>query len=220
MSKKLFITGTGLFAQVARLYFDTFTEYEVVAFACHQEYMQEPEIEGLPVVALESITDTHPAIEYNTFVALGYKNMNKMRQRIYEEMKSKGYNCANFVHPDVHVWDNTELGDNLFIFEDNTIQPYTKIGSNTVLWSGNHIGHHSTIGDNVFISSHVVISGSCHVNDNVFIGVNATLRDSITIAEETLIGAGAVIMKDTKPKEVYPPQATKVFSKNSEEIGF
>ena len=220
MSKKLFITGTGLFAQVARLYFDTFTDYKVAAFACHKKYIQDPEIEGLPVVALESINDTHPGSEYDTFVALGYKNMNKMRQRVYEEVKDKGYLCANFVHPDVYIWNNTVLGDNVFIFEDNTIQPYTKIGSNTILWSGNHIGHHSTIGDNCFISSHVVVSGSCQIQNNVFIGVNATLRDSIKIAEETLIGAGALMMKDTNPKEVFPPQATKAFSKNSEEIGF
>src|SRR5690606_11663854 len=99
-------------------------------------------------------------------------------------------------------------------------QPFTSIGSNTILWSGNHVGHHSSIGDHCFIASHVVVSGSCRVENNVFIGVNATLHDSTVIAEECLVGAGAIITKDTKPKEVFVPTATKAFPKNSDQIGF
>ena len=57
------------------------------------------------------------------------------------------------------VWARHEIGENCFIFEDNTIQPFVKIGDDVVLWSGNHIGHHAEIGDHCFISSHVVISG-------------------------------------------------------------
>ena len=53
------------------------------------------------------------------------------------------------------------MGDNCFIFEDNTVQPFVTLGNNLVLWSGNHIGHHSTLRDHCFISSHVVISGFC-----------------------------------------------------------
>lgn len=218
--KKLCIVGTSLFAQVARVYFEKHSDYRVVCFACHREFMDADQIEGLPVVAIEDINSEFPSDAYDAFVAVGYKNMNKIRQGIYEEIKGMGYKLANFVHPNVEIWDQTTLGENVFIFEDNTIQPFTQIGNNTVLWSGNHVGHHSSIGDHCFIASHVVISGSCDVGNNVFIGVNATLRDSITIADETLIGAGAIIMKDTKEKDVYPPSATKRFSKNSEEIGF
>ena len=52
-------------------------------------------------------------------------------------------------------------GDNCFILEDNTVQPFVTIGNNVTLWSGNHIGHDSVIEDDCFISSHVVVSGTC-----------------------------------------------------------
>ena len=111
-------------------------------------------------------------------------------------------------------------GKDVFIFEDNTLQPFTSIGADTILWSGNHIGHHSKIGNHCFISSHVVISGSCTIGNNVFIGVNSTLRDGIHIADESLIGAGSIIMKDTRPKEVYMAERTRPFHLNSEDVGF
>jgi UDP-3-O-[3-hydroxymyristoyl] glucosamine N-acyltransferase len=110
------------------------------------------------------------------------------------------------------------VGDNCFILEDNTIQPYVRIGSNVTLWSGNHIGHDAVIDDHCFLASHIVVSGYVHIGSNCFIGVNATLRNSITIAPETLIGAGAVIMKDTVEKGVYLPQRAELFKKKSDEI--
>jgi acyl-[acyl carrier protein]--UDP-N-acetylglucosamine O-acyltransferase len=68
------------------------------------------------------------------------------------------------------------IGENCFIFEDNTIQPFVRIEDNVILWSGNHIGHHSTIKSHNFISSHVVVSGQCTIEPNCFIGVNSTNR--------------------------------------------
>ena len=216
----LVIVGTGLFAEVAMAYFEEFTPHRIAAFSCHADYKKSQEIDGRPLVALEDLPRTHPPETHSVFVAAGYKNMNAVRQALYDEVKLKGYHCVNFVHPGVKIWPSTTLGDNVFIFEDNTIQPFTKIGCNTVLWSGNHIGHHSQIGDHCFISSHVVVSGSCRIGNNVFIGVNATLRDEITIADYTLIGAGAVMMNDTKEREVYAPHATKPFPKRSDQVGF
>lgn len=220
MKKKLIIVGTGLFPEVARSYFNEFSNYEVIGFACHQQHKQGDTIYGLPLYAIEDLKDTYPPEQVTLFVGIGYKQMNKIRQRVYEELKSIGYGFATFVYPGVKIWCSTTLGENVFIFEDNTIQPFTTIGNNTILWSGNHFGHHGNIGSHCFITSHVVISGYCNIKDNVFIGVNATLRDGLTISSETLIGAGAIIMKSSKPKEVYLPESTKVFSKNSEQIGF
>jgi acyl-[acyl carrier protein]--UDP-N-acetylglucosamine O-acyltransferase len=110
------------------------------------------------------------------------------------------------------------VGENCFILEDNTIQPFVTIGNNVTMWSGNHIGHDSIIEDHCFISSHVVVSGHVHIRPYCFLGVNCTLRNSITLAPESLIGAGAIIMKDTVEKGVYVPVRTELFTKPSDQI--
>ncbi len=220
MNSRLIIVGTGLFAEMAREYFNELSDYNVEAFSCHEKYKEADSIYELPLISVEDLVKKHLPQDVTLFVAIGYGEMNKIRQRVYEELKAHGYSFATFVYPGVKIWDNATLGDNVFIFEDNTIQPYTRIGSNTIFWSGNHIGHHSSIGSHCFISSHVVVSGSCHIGNNVFIGVNATLHDSLNIGDECLIGAGAIINKNTQAKSVFVPAATKIFPKNSEEIGF
>ena len=220
MKNKVVVVGTGLFSEVAKDYFNEFSHYEVVAFSCHEQYKTGDTYSGLPLISLEQLSENYSPDNYSVFVAIGYGKMNKMRQSVFEEVKSIGYQCVNFIHPNVKIWDSTEIGENVFIFEDNTIQPYTKIGNNTILWSGNHIGHHSTIGEHCFIASHVVVSGSCSIGNNTFIGVNATLHDSINIGRECLIGAGAIIAKDAYDKQVFVPKSTTVYRKDSSEIGF
>ena len=218
--KNLIIVGTGLFAEVAKAYFEEYTCYQVVAFACHEKYKENNTIYGSPLHIVENMEKEFPVEENDVFVAVGYGKMNKMRQVVYEEIKELGYTCVSFVHPKIKVWDSTIIGENVFIFEDNTIQPFTTIGNNNIFWSGNHLGHHTKVGDHCFISSHVVISGSCKIGNNVFIGVNAVLHDSLTIEDECLIGAGAIISKDTVKKEVYVPYRTKPYNKKSDEVGF
>lgn len=76
--------------------------------------------------------------------------MNQVRARVYEQGLEKGYSYISYVSSHATVLTD-KIGENCFILEDNTIQPYVTIGNNCVLWSGNHIGHHGIIGDHIFL---------------------------------------------------------------------
>jgi sugar O-acyltransferase (sialic acid O-acetyltransferase NeuD family) len=143
------------------------------------------------------------------FVAIGYTHLNEARKQKYLAAKSLGYRLASFVSPHATVLNGGRIGDNCFILEDNTIQPFVTIGDNVTLWSGNHIGHHSTLGDHCFVTSHVVVSGGVSVGEACFLGVNATLRDRIVVGERCIIGAGALLVADAAAEGVYPGEATQ-----------
>jgi sugar O-acyltransferase (sialic acid O-acetyltransferase NeuD family) len=143
------------------------------------------------------------------FVAIGYTKVNKLREQKYHEAKALGYQLASYISPLATVFDNVVIGDNCFVFEDNTLQPFVTIGNNNVLWSGNHVGHHTVIGNHCFITSHTVISGRCTIGDNCFIGVNATLRDHLNIGKHCVIGAGTVLLKDAADSQVFIAQSTE-----------
>lgn len=215
---KLVIFGAGDIARLAHYYFSRDSEHEVVAFTVDQKYRQADSFLDLPLVPFEDVTGAYAPREFKMFVALSYARMNKLRQEKYEQAKAKGYELVSYVSSHCSFFTDHPVGDNCFILEDNTIQPFVRIGNNVTLWSGNHIGHDAVIEDHCFLASHIVVSGYVHIGKNCFIGVNATLRNSITIAPETLIGAGAVIMKDTVEKGVYLPQRAEVSSKKSDEI--
>jgi sugar O-acyltransferase (sialic acid O-acetyltransferase NeuD family) len=215
---KLVIFGTGDIARLAHYYFTRDSEHEVSAFTVDEQYRQADTFLGLPVTAFESVAEHYPPLEYRMFVALSYARMNKVREDKYHQAKRSGYELASYVSSRCSFLTDHPVGDNCFILEDNTIQPFVKIGNDVTLWSGNHIGHDAVIEDHCFLASHIVVSGYVRIRHNCFVGVNATLRNSITIAPETLIGAGAVIMKDTVEKGVYLPQRAELFKKKSDEI--
>lgn len=213
--KKLVIFGADDFAQLARFYFDADSEYEVCAFVVDPEYCKEDSFCGLPLVPSDDLEKRFPPDEYDLFIAIAYTRLNRIREQKYHEYKKRGYTLASYISSKATCWnEGNEFGDNVFIFEDNTIQPYVRIGSDTILWSGNHIGHHAYIGNHVFIASHAVLSGRTVVGDNTFIGVNATVNDHIHIAERNVISSGALITRDTEPDSMYKARWTDKYERN------
>lgn len=209
MKAKLLIFGTGDIAQLAHFYFSRQSSYEVTGFVVDTAYLDEPTFCGLPVIAFDNVKDCYPPDAYDFFVALSYSKLNAVRKEKYLTAKAMGYKLASFVSPHALVLNEGAVGENCFIFEDNTIQPFVTIGNNVTLWSGNHIGHHSVIKDHAFIASHVVVSGGVTIGEQCFIGVNATLRDHITIGEKCVIGAGALLLADAEAEGVYIGNATE-----------
>lgn len=215
---KLILFGTGDIAQLANYYFTNDTEHEVVAFTVDAAFVKETSFEGKPVVAFETITEKYPPAEYNMFVALSYAKLNALRQQKYNEAKAKGYTLATYISSRCSYLSLNTPGDNCFILEDNTIQPFVTIGNNVTLWSGNHIGHHSVIEAHNFISSHVVVSGHCIIKPNCFIGVNATIGHKVTVNEKCVIGAGAVVTANTQAGAVYVPAKSSKLDIESSKI--
>ena len=215
---KVVVFGAGDIARLAHYYFRTDSDHEVIAFTVDAAYCTDSEFQGLPLVPAEEVSRLYPPSAVSMFIALSYAKMNRLRADKYALAKTLGYDLVSYVSSRCSFLSQHRHGDNCFILEDNTVQPFVRIGSNVTLWSGNHIGHDSTIGDHCFISSHVVVSGHVDVGPSCFIGVNATLRNSISIGERTLIGAGALIMKDTRPGSVYPGPRSEPISKVSDQL--
>src|SRR4030095_10659842 len=152
----------------------------------------------LPVTDFEDIERRYPPADYQAFAAVSYTQLNRVRAKLYQEAKRKGYQFVSYVSSRAFVCRNVEIGENCFIMENNVLQYSVRVGNNVVLWSGNHVGHQTVIKDNVFISSHVVVSGYCEVGENCFLGVNSSIANNIKIAKDCLIGMGAVINRDTE----------------------
>jgi sugar O-acyltransferase (sialic acid O-acetyltransferase NeuD family) len=213
---KVIIFGVMDTAELAHFYLTHDSEHEVIAFTVSREYMSETQFRGLPLVAFEDVETVYSPQEYKFFAPMTGRGMNKNRERIYLEAKAKGYEFISYISSKATLFGN-EIGENCFILEDNTIQPFTTIGNNVVLWSGNHIGHHGQIKDHVFFTSHVVMSGHCVIEPYCFFGVNSTIRDFLHIATGTLVGMASAIYKDTEEWGLYLGNPAKKLPKPSYE---
>jgi sugar O-acyltransferase (sialic acid O-acetyltransferase NeuD family) len=217
LASPVVIFGTLDTAELAHYYLENDSPYTVAAFTVNKEYIKEDTFKGLPVVPFEELEQHYPPTEYRLFAPMTGVKMNTLRKKIYEEGKARGYEFISYVSSKATVCDN-EIGDNCFILEDNTLQPFTKIGNNVVMWSGNHIGHHGVIEDHVFFTSHVVLSGHCHVKERAWFGVNATIRDFTTIGEGSLIAMVALITKDTDDNGFYLGSPARKQAKTALEV--
>lgn len=216
---KIVLFGVKDTAQLAKFYLEHDSEHEVVAFTVDAPYIESDSFEGLPLVPFEDIERTFPPSEFKMFLPMTHRKMGLHRYEKYVAAKQKGYSLISYVSSKATVFPGAKIGENCFILEDNTLQPFTSVGNNVVLWSGNHIGHHGMIKDHAFFTSHVVMSGHVTVEEFAFFGVNATIRDAVTIAHHTLVGMGAIISKDTEPFGVYTaPSAKKRENQRSDEI--
>lgn len=216
--KKLLIFGLGDMAELALFYFNLYSEYEVEAFTVDRGFVTQESFSGLPVLPFDTVTEKFKPHDYDMFVALGYSKVNSVRRDKFCLAKQLGYFLPSIISPKASILTAEKMGENCFVFEDNTIQPFVKIGNNVVLWSGNHIGHHSIIGDHCFITSHVVVSGRVEIGEQCFLGVNSTLRDHIKVGDRSVIGAGTLILKDVLEDSVYIGNATQPTQIKSEQL--
>lgn len=208
--KPLVIFGAGELAEVAHFYFTHDARAPVAAFTVDAAYLKERQFCGQPVVAFEALAAAFPPDAHDLFVALSYARINALRAEKCAAAKALGYRLRTYVSSRATVWEGFEPGENCFILEDNTIQPFVRIAANVTLWSGNHIGHHALLGANCFITSQVVISGGVQVGENAFIGVNATIRDHVKIGARSVIGAGSLVLQDVPDDGVVAAAGTEL----------
>lgn len=203
MKERLVIFGTGEIGELAKFYFENDSEFEVVAFCADDEYVREDIIFGLPVVAMSDLVAKYPPEEHVAHVAISYREINRIRERKYNELKKLNYQLATYISSRSVHWKDLKHGDNCFILENQTIQPKVVIGNNVMIWSGNHIGHGTRIEDHVYISSHVVISGNCEIGERSFLGVNAAIKDFVRIGRENFVTMGANVTADSGDGDVH-----------------
>lgn len=207
---KVVIFGVGSLAHLAYLTFMDEQFFEISAFTVHHEYIDEKQLFGLDVRPYEKIEQTHPPDEYSMFVAIGYKNGNKLREKIFNECIGKGYKLVNCISSKFNMINYIKIGINSLIMPNAIIQPFAEIGNDVVIWGGSYIGYKTHIGDHSYIAPEAAIAGEVEVGSHCFIGINATIKNGLKIAPNCVIGAGAVILKDTEQGMIYPGLHAKV----------
>jgi sugar O-acyltransferase (sialic acid O-acetyltransferase NeuD family) len=203
MRSPLVIIGNSEIAAMAFEYFHHDSAYRPVAFAVDAPFITAELFCGLPVVPLERVTELYPPDTHAAFVAVGDRQLNRIRMRMFDRANALGYRLATYVSSRAFVWRNVSIGRNCFILEHNVLQPFVTVGDDVTLWSGNHIGHRSVIGDHAFIASHVVVSGFCTVGPRSFIGVNATLADGVALGADNFVAMATVIAASTEDDGIY-----------------
>ena len=198
--KKLIIYGNGKIAKT--LYQYVKKKYEVVAFTVDNSFITEKKLLKIPIIPLHEIVNLYSPSNHLMLCAVGYMNMNAVREKKYNELKEMGFTFTNYIHNSVCIHDDLVIGENNIILENVSIQPGVSIGNSNFFWSNVVLGHGSIIGDTNWIASGSVLGGDCTLKSRSFIGLNASIGHNVVISDDNFLGANVLVSKNTKKGKV------------------
>jgi sugar O-acyltransferase (sialic acid O-acetyltransferase NeuD family) len=201
--ERVVVVGTGEWGASALAYFSYDSPHEVVAFSAEASFITSDVYCGLPVVPLEELAKAYPPDEYRAFVAVSDIQLNRVRRRLFDAVKTDGFNCVSYVSSHAFVLPDVEIGENTFVHENAALEFMVRVGDNVLIGAGTCIGHSSVIEDDCYAGPHVVVCGNSTVGRRSFLGANSCIADCVSIAEDCIIGAATVVLKDTEPRQVY-----------------
>mgnify|MGYP001349261620 CR=1 FL=1 len=216
--KPIIIFGAGKVAEIIQFFFYEYTQREIIAFCVDIEYKDKDNLNNIPIIEFGNLINDYPPSKVDIFVAMGYQEMNKVREEKYKLFKNYGYRLASYVDSNSNIPNNCIIGENCFLMNSLNIHPFVTIGNNVFIWSGSMIGHHSKIDDNTWITSSSSIAGNSYVGKNCFLGLNSSIGNSIKVEDNCFIGANSLIIKSTKHSEVFITAGTKPMRLNSEQF--
>jgi len=197
------VFGLGPFASLAWYVLGHDSPHRVVAFTADRAYCAAPHLHGLPVVPFDSLETAFPPRQASLLLALGGRQVNRLRTAKYLDAKERGYSFASYVSSRALVWPDLQIGEGCMLFEGCMVHPFARIGSNCILRSGSHVSHHASVGDHSFLAAHSVLAGGASLGKRCFLGLNSSVRDGVKVADRCLVAAGAAVTADTTENGVY-----------------
>jgi sugar O-acyltransferase (sialic acid O-acetyltransferase NeuD family) len=202
--KKLILVGAGETAQTIFQYFAASKDFDVVSFCVERQYIEASRIFDLPVISYEEVVSSPQRFkDHYFFVAVSYTDMNRVRERFFNELKQLGLNLASHVHPSSFIGPDVTVGENCLVYDKCSINYKVRIGDNSTICSGSVISHSSVIGCNVFIAPNTSVGGFSSIGNNAFIGIGAIVSDMKSVAPFAILSAGAVLFENASAPNIY-----------------
>ena len=188
MSKRLVIIGAGghakVVANVAEL-----NGYTDIVFLCEDPDLKE--FIGYPVVGNSSNYDGYE--DWDFIIAIGNC---EDRERIYNNLETKGLNIVTLIHPSAVIADSVKIGKGTVVMVGAIINPYSEIGNGCIINTAATIDHDNIISDFTHISVGAHLGGTVNVGKCTWVGIGAIVSNNKNICGKCIVGAGAVVTKD------------------------
>lgn len=152
----------------------------------------------------------------NAFVCIGYLGKSNIRERLYDQLKSIGYELPVIIDPSAIVSDTAKIGTGTFVGKNAVINAEANIGKMTIINTMTLIEHDCVIGDYSHIAVGATLCGAVTVGRGCLIGANATIIQTLRIGDYSLVGAGTVICKDVAANTTVYSSCKNVIAENGD----
>lgn len=191
---KLVIIGVSKTAKHAFSFINEYKLYDVVGFAVDAQYKKENEFLGLPVYTIDELDNVIDKEHDKLFIAMLWNKLNSERKRMFERLKSEGFQFANLISPTARI--RSDVGENCWFHDYSIVQYGSTIGDNVMAMAFSLIGANVKMGSHCFLGTKSTVSGGCSVGEQCFIGINSTIFDDRIVGNKCIVGACSVVKRD------------------------
>lgn len=155
--------------------------------------------EGLDVLGDDSALDLLPPDRFALVLGVGQLVTGTLRERLYANLRARGYGFPALVHPTAWVAPGVVLGEGVQVMAGAVIQPGCEIGENSIINTRASVDHDCHIGRNVHVAPGTTLCGTVTVDDGAFIGAGATVIQGLKIGARAVVGAGVTLVRPLTP---------------------
>ena len=119
------------------------------------------------------------------------------RQKMIKALLAKNAKIGSFIHHNVVMAENLNIGDGNIIGPFCMLEKYATIGSYNLLTAYCFISHDCVVGDNNFFSV-AGVAGSVKVGNNNYFGIRSFAIPGVEIGNNNVIQAGMTVDKNVK----------------------
>jgi len=127
----------------------------------------------------------------SAYIAVGLPTL---REKIFNNIISSGYNVATFVHSKSYVSSSAYLGRGVVVYPGVIVQSKVSVGDAVLLNANATIGHDVFISKFSTISPGASIAGCVQFGERCYLGMLGGIVENLIICDDVTIGAGAIVV--------------------------
>lgn len=168
----------------------------VIGLLDHDPALAGTSVLGIPVLGDDDLLPKLRDRSSRAFVGVGGVRDNGPRRRLYDLVRSVGYEVVRTVHPSAVISPSAELGEGATILANAVVSTGSRLGDDVLVNTGAVVDHDCIIADHVHIATGAQLAGGVVVGAEAHIGLGAVVREGVRIGRRVVVGAGAVVVTD------------------------
>ncbi len=138
---------------------------------------------------------------HDAFVGVGYVGQDKVRNRLYGQLKEIGYNLPVIIDPTAVLARDVCAGEGTFIGKMAVVNANASIGKMTIINTASIIEHDCVIENFCHISVGSILCGGVSIGEGSFVGAGTTVIQGVKIGEGCMIGAGSLVLREVSSQK-------------------
>jgi UDP-perosamine 4-acetyltransferase len=152
---------------------------------------------GYPILGDDNILNEYRD-KKNLLIAMGlggYKD-NILREKVFNLVKSIGFDFINVIHPSAIISRTVKMGEGIVIFPGVVINTDVELGNNIIVATGSTIDHETVVNDHTLISAGVTVGAYSSLGQGTLLALGSKVISGVTVGSYSLVAAGAVVVNN------------------------